>query len=199
MRMMTFFDIVLLSVALAMDCFTVSIVSGVILRGQAFWRTEIRRIVVRLSVLFGVFQAGMPLAGWLCTSRLAQYVEDYDHWVAFALLAFLGGKMIFSSFHPEERHSFDPADWKTGITMAVATSIDALAVGISLAMTGYGEFRRLLFPLLVIGLGSLLFSVAGHLIGIRFGASISRRLRPELFGGLILIAIGVKILLIHLS
>ncbi|MBR1468680.1 MAG: manganese efflux pump [Prevotella sp.] len=195
---MSFFDIVLLSVALAMDCFAVSIVSGVLLKSRVGRRVEIRRVALRLSVLFGVFQALMPLAGWLCTTRLARYVEAYDHWVAFGLLAFLGGRMILASFREEETPSFDPSDWKTGVTLAIATSIDALAVGISFAMTGYGEVRRLFSPLLAIGLGSFLFGLSGHLLGLRFGASISRRFRPELVGGLILIAIGVKILVTHL-
>lgn len=191
--MMSFFDIVLLSVALAMDCFTVSIVSGVMM-ARRWWR-----VILRLSVLFGLFQALMPLIGWLCTSYFARYIEAYDHWVAFAMLAFLGGKMIFSAFQPEEASHFDPTDWKTGVTMAVATSIDALAVGISFAMTGYETLQSLFLPLFVIGVGSFLFSLAGHLLGIRFGGEIRRRLRPELLGGLILIAIGVKILITHIA
>lgn len=190
--MMTWVDIMLLSVALAMDCFTVSIVSGVIM-GRRWWR-----IIIRLSVLFGLFQALMPLLGWLSTSYLAQYIQDYDHWVAFGMLAFLGGRMIRDSFRPEEDHHFSPADWKTGVTMAVATSIDALAVGISLAMADYERIGQLVLPLVVIGLGSFLFSIIGHLLGIRFGGSIRSRLRPELLGGIILIGIGVKILMTHL-
>ena len=191
--MMNFFDIVMLSVALAMDCFAVSIVSGVMM-GRHWWR-----VILRLSLLFGIFQAAMPLVGWLCTSYLAQYIEDYDHWVAFGLLVVLGGRMIRSAFQPEEANHFEPSSWTTGVTMAVATSIDALAVGISFAMTGYKSLASLLMPLAVIGIGSFLFSVAGHLLGIRFGWKIRRRLQPELFGGIILIAIGVKILLTHIA
>ena len=189
---MSFFDILLLSVALAMDCFTVSIMSGTIIsppRGT---------VVVRLSILFGLFQALMPLLGWLGTTWLAEYIEAYDHWVAFGMLAFLGGRMIRDAFRPEEEHHFDPKNWWTGIVLAVATSIDALAVGISLAMTGYQTLSSLLLPLVAIGIGSFLFSVLGHLLGIRFGAGIRRRLRPELLGGIILIGIGVKILLTHM-
>ena len=191
--MMSFFDIVMLSVALAMDCFAVSIVSGVMM-GRHWWR-----IILRLSLLFGIFQAAMPLVGWLCTSYLAQYIEAYDHWIAFGLLVVLGGRMIRSAFQPEEANHFEPSSWATGVTMAFATSIDALAVGISFAMTGYKSLSSLLMPLVVIGIGSFLFSVAGHLLGIRFGWKIRRRLQPELFGGIILIAIGVKILLTHIA
>lgn len=197
--MMSFFDILLLSVALAMDCFAVSIVSGVMMGGRTFQRADFRRVEVRLSVLFGVFQGAMLLLGWLCTSRLAHYVEAYDHWVAFALLAFLGGKMIWESLESEETPRFDPANWKTGVTMAVATSIDSLAVGISFAMTGYSAFRSLILPVIVVGLGSFVFGIAGHQLGHRFGDSIRRRIRPELLGGIILIAIGIKILIVHLS
>ena len=191
--MMNFFDIVMLSVALAMDCFAVSIVSGVMM-GRHWWR-----IILRLSLLFGIFQAAMPLVGWLCTSYLAQYIEDYDHWIAFGLLVVLGGRMIRSAFQPDDASHFEPSSWTTGVTMAVATSIDALAVGISFAMTGYKNLSSLLMPLVVIGIGSFLFSVAGHLLGIRFGWKIRSRLQPELFGGIILIAIGIKILLTHIA
>ena len=191
--MMNFFDLVMLSVALAMDCFAVSIVSGVMM-GRHWWR-----VILRLSLLFGIFQAVMPLVGWLCTSYLAQYIEAYDHWIAFGLLVVLGGRMIRSAFQPEEANHFEPSSWTTGVTMAVATSIDALAVGISFAMTGYKSLSSLLMPLVVIGIGSFLFSVAGHLLGIRFGWKIRSRLQPELFGGIILIAIGIKILLTHIA
>ena len=209
--MMGLFDLLLLSVALAMDCFAVSIASGVLMgrldvlsfrrlgvRGE---RGETRPItlILRLSILFGVFQALMPLVGWLCTTWLAESIEAYDHWVAFALLAFLGGRMIRDAFgDDDEARHFDVSSWWTDIVLAVATSIDALAVGISLAMMGYRTLAQLALPLVVIGLGSFLFGVVGHGLGMRFGERIRRRLKPELLGGIILIAIGVKILLTHL-
>ena len=218
--MMSFWDILLLSVALAMDCFAVSIASGVILgtrdkakgardyplqaedtnrQGISFASCPLPLATYRLSFLFGLFQAGMPLVGWLCTNWLAERIEAYDHWIAFGLLVFLGGRMIRDAFREEEEaHHFDPTDLWTGIVLAVATSIDALAVGISLAVTGYHTIRLLVWPLVVIGLGSFLFGVLGHLLGMRFGESIRRRLKPELLGGIILIAIGVKVLVTHL-
>ena len=222
---MSLFEIILLSVALAMDCFTVSIVSGVayprpLPKGKGESSTPATSpnpskggeglvgkasptggglVGARLAVLFGVFQAGMPLVGWLCTTWLAESIEAYDHWVAFGLLAFLGGRMIRDAFSDEEdAHHFDPSDWWTGIVLAVATSIDALAVGISFAVTGYKTLASLLMPLVVIGLGSFLLSLLGHWLGTRFGAGIRRRLKPELLGGIILIAIGVKVLVTHL-
>lgn len=194
-EMMNFFDIVMLSVALAMDCFAVSIVSGVMMTA---WQRSKLQVILRQSVLFGLFQALMPLVGWLATSLFAHYIAAYDHWIAFGLLVFLGGRMIRSAFQPDDAGHFEPSRWLTGVTLAFATSIDALAVGISFAMTGYKSLASLLMPLVVIGIGSFLFSITGHLLGIRFGSEIRRRLQPELFGGIILIAIGVKILLTHL-
>lgn len=185
------FELFLLAVALAMDCFTVSIVSGVLLR-RRMWSA-----IVRTSIFFGLFQAAMPLAGWLGTRWFADYIEAYDHWIAFGLLLFLGIRMVRESMLPEEQHHFDPTCLKTQLMLAVATSIDALAVGISFACTGYRTLGSLALPLLLIGLVSLVFSVVGHLLGIRFGRAIARRLKPELFGGLILIAIGVRVLIKH--
>jgi putative Mn2+ efflux pump MntP len=189
---MGIFDLLLLAIALAMDCFTVSIVSGVITK-RALWGT-----ILRMSLLFGIFQAAMPLIGWLGTTHFSQYIEVCDHWIAFALLAFLGGKMIRESFQPEEEKKFDPIALRTQIVLAFATSIDALAIGITFAFTGYRTIHSLTLPLFIIGIVSLLFGIAGNLLGIRFGNSISKRLKPELFGGIILVLIGMKVLVSHL-
>ena len=192
--MLSLLDIALLSVALAMDCFTVSIVCGISCRR---WMP---RLMLQMSVLFGVFQALMPLIGWLGTSLFSQYLEAVDHWIAFGLLSFLGGRMIresVSSGNNEEHHSI-PSALTTQLLLAVATSIDALAIGISFACTGYKTVAQLSFPLVVIGVGSFLFSVLGNRLGIRFGIAIRRKLNPELFGGLVLIFIGIKVLLTHI-
>ncbi len=186
-------DVLLLSVALAMDCFTVSMVSGVIL-SRYKWGT-----ILRMSFLFGLFQAAMPFMGWVCTSYFRTYIESFDHWVAFALLAFLGAKMIKESFGNEEERHFDPCKLQTQIVLAIATSIDALAVGISFACTGYSSVSQLAYPLLAIGVVSMFFGLLGNFLGIAFGKSIGKRLRPELFGGIILILIGIKILITHLA
>lgn len=189
---MSLIDIILLSIALAMDCFAVSIVSGVIVRHKVWG------VILQTAFLFGLFQALMPLLGWLATSGFHQYIEAYDHWVAFALLAYLGVGMIRESFSQQEEQHFNPRSLKTQIVQAVATSIDALAVGISMAMMDYRTVSDLLFPLVAIGIGSFVFSVAGFLLGIRFGKSIRKRLKPELLGGVILLLIGFKILFTHL-
>ena len=191
-------DIWLLAIALAMDCFTVSIVSGVILsdRFRLFSKEGIG--IFRMAFLFGLFQALMPFIGWLATSRFSEQLEFIDHWIAFALLAFIGGKMILESFSEEQEHTFNPQRLRTQLLLAVATSIDALAVGISFACTGYHQLMQLTVPLLIIGIVSFLFSVLGYVLGARFGKSITRRLKPELLGGLILVVIGAKILMTHL-
>jgi putative Mn2+ efflux pump MntP len=190
---MNLLDIWLLAVALAMDCFTVSIVSGVIVR-RHLWG-----LVMRMAFLFGAFQALMPLLGWLATSHFSEQLEAVDHWIAFVLLAFIGGKMIKESFEDEEEQTFNPQSLRVQLLLSVATSIDALAVGISFACIGYHSLVSLTFPLIIIGIVSFLFSVVGYLFGVRFGRSIARRLKPALLGGLILILIGIKILVSHLS
>lgn len=190
--MMTLWEIVLIAVALAMDCFTVSVVSGVITRRNQWEK------VLRMAFLFGLFQALMPLIGWLAIHYFQSSVEAFDHWIAFGLLAIIGIKMIKDAFSPEQEDHMDPTQLRTQLLLALATSIDALAVGISLSCTGYETWGQLTVPLLVIGLVSFGFSIVGHLLGVRFGEVVARRWKPELVGGLILIGIGIKILVEHL-
>jgi putative Mn2+ efflux pump MntP len=185
-------DIWMLAIALAMDCFTVSIVSGVIVR-RWLWG-----MILRIAFLFGLFQAMMPLIGWMATSHFSEQLEFIDHWIAFGLLAFIGGKMIRESFGPEEEQQFNPKNLHTQLLLAIATSIDALAVGISFACMGYRDFSQIAYPLFIISLVSFMFSLFGYKLGVRFGKSIARKLKPELLGGIILIVIGIKILITHL-
>lgn len=202
---MNLLDIILLAIALAMDCFTVSIVSGIILTqrdGSFVTPTDVTKepslCVIRMAFLFGFFQALMPLLGWLGISHFQSYMEAYDHWIAFGLLGLIGGKMIWESFGDEEDQHFNPSKLRTQLLLAVATSIDALAIGISFACTGYTALSQLTLPLLLIGLVSFLFSIVGYHLGRCFGKTIIRRLNPELIGGTILILIGVKVLMSHL-
>ena len=190
--MISTFDLLLLSIALAMDCFTVSMMSGVMLR------RSINAAILRMALLFGVFQAAMPLAGWIGTAHFSQYLEAVDHWIAFGLLVFIGGKMIKESFDDNGEPSFNPLHVRTQLLLAVATSIDALAVGISMACLGYSHITMLAEPLLMIGVASLVLSVVGYWLGVRFGRIVARRLRPELLGGLVFVFIGIKVLLSHL-
>lgn len=190
--MISTFDLLLLSIALAMDCFTVSMMSGVMLR------RSINAAILRMALLFGVFQTAMPLAGWIGTAHFSQYLEAVDHWIAFGLLVFIGGKMIKESFDDNGEPSFNPLHVRTQLLLAVATSIDALAVGISMVCLGYSHITMLAEPLLMIGVASLVLSVVGYWLGVRFGRIVARRLRPELLGGLVLVFIGIKVLLSHL-
>ena len=183
----------LIALALAMDCFTVSVVCAVILRRKAWG------VLLRLAFLFGFFQALMPMIGWFLTSRFSAQIEAYDHWIAFGMLAFIGGKMLVDAFKEEEKPSFNPEELGAQLLLAVATSIDALAVGISYACTGYETLQSLTAPLLIIGAVSFLMSVLGYSLGYRFGEIVNRKMRPELLGGVILIGIGLRILLSHLG
>jgi len=188
---MSTLEIWLLAVSLAMDCFSVSITSGIILR-RIRWN-----IFLTIAFFFGLFQALMPLIGWFSASRFYQMIEKFDHWIAFGLLAILGIRMMKESFEDEAHHHFDPTRLSVILTLAVATSIDALAVGISFACTGMTTWQSIGFPIGIIGIVSFVFSIAGCLIGVYFGKRIN--LRAELWAGIILIGIGVKILIEHLN
>lgn len=190
---MTNLDIWLLAIGLAMDCFAVSIASGIIMKSIRL------RPMLSMAFAFGFFQALMPLLGWIGASFFSHLIEDWDHWIAFAILVFLGGRMVCESFKDEEcRHEFDPTNLNVLLTLAVATSIDALAVGISFAFLGTYSIYTILPPIGIIGLVSFVLSLAGLMFGICFGHSLARKLRAELWGGIILIAIGTKILIEHL-
>ncbi|WP_338158023.1 manganese efflux pump MntP family protein [uncultured Phocaeicola sp.] len=187
---MSILEIWLLAISLAIDCFTVSVTSGIILHRIQWGNT------LKMAFFFGLFQALMPLLGWFGASRFNHLIEAYDHWIAFGLLCFLGVRMIRAHFQSEETCCFDPTRLRVILTLAIATSIDALAVGISFAFTGFNTIQSLSVPLFIIGLASFLLSIVGNLIGVFFGKRI--HLRVEIFGGLVLIGIGVKILIEHL-
>lgn len=181
-----------LALALAMDCFAVSTTSGMILS---------RRVIsqmLTMAFFFGFFQAIMPLIGWAGMSLFSEYIERFDHWIAFAMLLYLGQNMIRESFKEEDEKTFNPCKLSTILTMSVATSIDALAVGITFSCTGYDTVASLIHPLLAIGFMSFLMSIIGSELGARFGSYIQKRVRPELIGGTILILIGLRILVEHL-
>ena len=190
---MTGLEIWLLAIGLAMDCFAVSIASGIILK-----RVRMRPMLI-MALAFGFFQALMPLLGWIGASFFSHLIENIDHWIAFAILAFLGGRMVLESFKDEDcRHEFDPTSLKVVSALAVATSIDALAVGGSFAFLGVRSFSSILPSIGIIGFVSFALSFVGLMFGIRFGCGIARKLRAELWGGVILIIIGTKILIEHL-
>lgn len=190
---MTTIEIWLLAVGLAMDCFAISIASGILLK-RTLWRP-----MLMMAFFFGLFQALMPLIGWACASTFSHLIEDVDHWIAFAILAFLGGRMVRESFKEEDcRQDFDPTRLKVVLMLAVATSIDALAVGVSFAFLGMKSVTTILSPVGIIGFVSFALSLIGLTFGIHFGCGFARRLKAERWGGVILILIGLKILIEHL-
>jgi putative Mn2+ efflux pump MntP len=185
---MQFISIFFIALGLALDCFAIAISGSISMRTLSFLQ------VFRASFTFGLFQAVMPVLGWLAGRTVVDFIADYDHWVAFTLLALVGGRMIWESFRPEDSRR-QGADITRGfllLTLAVATSIDALAVGLSFAFIEIS----ILVASLTIGVVTFAVSVTGFLIGKKAGHLIGKR--AEAIGGLILIGIGTKILLEHL-
>lgn len=180
--------ILIIAIGLAMDAFAVSIVSGLTL-------AHIRvRNALTVALFFGSFQALMPLIGWLSGNTLKGYISGFDHWVAFGLLCAIGCKMIYESFKLEsDKENVDPQKIGALFVLAIATSIDALAVGISLSFLDVA----IIIPALIIGLVTFLLSFGGVYVGNKFGHFFERKM--ELVGGLVLIGIGIKILIEHLS
>lgn len=175
-----------IALALAMDAFAVALAAGAVLNPLT------RRHLFRLGFHFGLFQALMPIAGWLIGMAVQKWISSYDHWIAFALLAFVGGRMILEAFDEEkDKAATDPTRGMTMVMLSVATSIDALAVGLSLAMLGVSVWR----PAAVIGVVAGVLTVFGMLLGRRLGDSWGKRV--EVCGGLVLCIIGLKILLEH--
>lgn len=186
---MPFSQLLLVAIALAIDAFAVSVAAGLHL-GRASLRQSFR-----LSFHFGLFQALMPILGWLAGGPIRPLVEAWDHWVAFGLLALVGGNMIKDVLWPPD-DSHDRADPTRGwrlVVLSVATSIDALAVGLSLAMVGISVWE----PALVIGLVAGVATLVGLHLG-RFVGGLEHLARgASLVGGLVLLAIGTRILWEH--
>ena len=175
-----------IALALAMDAFAVALTAGAVLNPLT------GRHLFRLGFHFGLFQALMPIAGWLAGMTVSKWISAYDHWIAFLLLAVVGGRMILEAFgEKEEKAATDPTRGLTMIILSVATSIDALAVGLSLAMLGVSVW----VPAAVIGVVAGVLTVLGMLLGRRLGSNWGKPV--EICGGLVLCGIGLKILLEH--
>lgn len=186
---MNFVSILLIAIGLGVDALSVAVATGGLL-GRPSWQA-----VLRMSFSFGFFQFMMPLIGWFAGREVSRLIESFDHWVAFGLLLFVGGKMIFEAFREKEAGqaaTLDPTREWTLLMLSVATSIDALAVGLSLAFLG----EAILYPSIVIGVTAFAMTWAGMVFGGRIGSWLGRKV--EIAGGLILIGIGVKILIDHL-
>ena len=175
----------MIAIGLAMDSLAVSISGGIVMRPFCM------RQSLRLALTMGIFQGGMTLLGWGLGVSFSSYITVFDHWIAFVLLGFLGGKMIYESFEEEET-TISSFSTKTLITLGVATSIDALAVGVSMAFLKTSIY----IPAFIIGFVTFSLSLIGVISGYRFGKI--KGVNVELLGGVILIAIGIKILVEHL-
>jgi manganese efflux pump family protein len=184
---MQFLTITLISIGLAMDAFAVSLGIGTSrqipdLRGK-----------IRLAAHFGIFQAGMAALGWLVGETIVQYVKAFDHWIAFILLAYVGINLVRSGLD-KDRKAFnqDPSTGRLLVLLSFATSIDAFAVGLTVALINV----PVLLTICMIGVVTLLLSAFGFLAGARLGSAFGKRM--EILGGLLLLAIGVRILISHL-
>ena len=191
---MSIFDILIVALALAMDCFSVSLAAGVSVDKPRF------RTVLVMAVFFGGFQGLMPVVGWLTGSGMANLIEAFDHWVALALLVFIGVGMIRGALSEGEGKALDVTKVRTLVELAVATSIqagmlpngsDALVIGVNLGIMQ----NSLLVPALIIAAVSFLLTIAGFYLGAYFRRIC--KFKFELVGGIVLIGIGIKIFLEH--
>lgn len=186
-------ELMLLGAGLAMDAFAVSICKGLSMK-----RVDYRHAFI-IALFFGGFQALMPVLGWALGAQLQGYITPIDHWIAFVLLAFIGGKMLWDAFHDEagddERCACEDSklDILELLMLAIATSIDALAVGITFAFLQVD----ILLAVAIIGVVTFVISFAGVAIGNKFGARFEKP--STIIGGIVLICIGLKILVEHLA
>lgn len=180
-------ELFIIAVGLSMDAFAVAVCKGLNMKILQKKQTGL------IALFFGGFQAGMPLIGWLMGSRFAQYIESIDHWVAFILLAIIGGKMIKESFEKDDCECCN--DEKLSIkeltALAIATSIDALAVGVAFALTY--EKGQVFIAVALIGIITATLSAVGVFIGHKFG--VKYKSKAEFTGGLVLVLMGIKFLL----
>lgn len=178
----------ILGLGLCFDTFAVSISCGIADQRIQFWQG------VKVALVLAFFQGLMPVIGWFAGVSVEQYIQSFDHWVALALLTVVGGRMIIGALsHGDETKSLNLSKWSTLITMAIATSIDALAVGISLGLANVNIW----ITAFIIGVVTFLAAMLGMLIGKNTGHLLGKRM--EVLGGLILIGLGVKIVLEHLE
>jgi putative Mn2+ efflux pump MntP len=183
---MDLITIFILAIGLSVDAFSVAIGIGAA-NTKRSWSP-----MLRLAAAFGLFQFAMPIAGWLAGQTVVDIISDYDHWIAFALLTYVGGKMVWEGF--ENENDEEKADQTRGLPLlllSIATSIDALAVGFSFSILKV----PILFPSTIIGIVCFLMTA----IGMMFGKVLARIFgkKVEIFGGIVLIGIGIKILIDH--
>lgn len=181
---MSFVTILLIAIGLSMDSLAVSISGGICMQPFCVRKS------LKMAFVMGGFQGGMTWLGWILGTHFSSYINHLDHWIAFVLLIYLGGKMIYESFK-EEENSLISFSNKILLTLGIATSIDALAVGVSMAFLK----TSIWLPASVIAFTTFFLSFMGVICGFRFGKI--KGLKVELLGGFILIGIGIKILIEH--
>ena len=191
-NMALFIELLLMGVGLAMDAFAVSVCKGLGMK-----KLNKKQAVV-IGLYFGGFQALMPLVGWILGIQFQKYITSIDHWIAFILLGFIGGKMILEAVKEWNEEDIvevkdQPLDHRNMFVLAVATSIDALAVGITFAFLD----TPILEAITIIGITTMIISIVGVVIGNYFGGKYKHK--AELVGGILLVLLGVRILIQHLS
>lgn len=184
---MSLFTMFITAFGLSMDAFAVSISSGIVIN-----KIQMKNIL-KIAFFFGFFQAFMPLIGWFLGQRFSTYIIQFDHWIAFIVLSFIGLKMIYESLKENDEADIDPLNTKMLLILSIATSIDALAVGVSFAFLKVSIFTSAL----IIGIVTLVVSFFGVIIGRTSGALLKKK--AEIAGGIILTFIGTKILFEHLN
>ena len=184
---MKLFEVVIIALGLAMDAFAVSICKGLSMN-----KFKLKNVII-IALYFGIFQAIMPIIGYFLGSTFSVFVKKIDHWIAFILLLLIGGNMIKESTDDEFDKRNDKVDLKTMIILAIATSIDALTIGITFAFFELNIFQTII----IIGVITFILSALGVIIGNKFGDKFHNK--AEFIGGIILIIIGLKILLEHLG
>ncbi|MCF6365647.1 MAG: manganese efflux pump MntP family protein [Bacteroidales bacterium] len=183
---MDFISIIIIAIGLSADSFAVSVSNGISKNMLKF------KHIFLIAVLFAFFQAGMPLIGWFAGNGFSEYIKTTDHWIAFVLLSFIGIKMIYESYKSKENQEKSGFNFLTITAQAIATSIDALIIGISFAFIDVSIYSAIL----IIGISTFIFSLVGFGFGKKYGKKVSKH--AELIGGIILILLGIKILIEHL-
>ena len=187
MHIDSIFTFFLIAVALAMDAFAVSVSSGIIIPNLSL------RNALKIALFFGIFQAVMPVIGWLAGTGLKDFIQAVDHYIAFGLLAVIGIKMIYEAFKKREaEQSINPLNFGVLLILSVATSIDALAVGLSFALLSI----KILTPVIIIGITTFFISLAGVSFGDKLGHFFKNRV--QVIGGIILIGLGIRIFVEHI-
>ena len=191
---MNFLTVIGIAFGLSLDAFTVALTNSMVIKDLHF------KHGFRMAVFFGFFQFGMPIIGWAAGMTFSGYIESIDHWIAFALLAFVGGRMIRNGLQKKRIEAYHSDDEKkdcrnllTLFLLSIATSIDALAIGLSFAMINV----EIVLPSIMIGIITFMVSMIGYGIGKKIGKIV--KIELDILGGIVLLGIGIKILVEHLS